>query len=239
MKIDILALASHPDDAELGCGGTLIKHAKAGLKVGVIDFSRGELGTRGTAEQRDAEAATSTKIMGLAVRENLGFPDGFFENKEDYQLKVVAAIRTYRPEIVLANAIYDRHPDHGRGSDLAYTSCFLSGLAKVKTTDASGTEQQPWRPKALYHYIQSQMIKPDIVVDVSSEWDQKMTAIRAFKSQFFDPNSKEPVTFISTPEFMKLLESRGIEMGHAIGVKHGEGFTARRWVGVRSLTDLI
>lgn len=239
MKLDVLALASHPDDAELGCGGTLIRHAKAGLKVGVVDMTRGELGTRGTVEQRDAEAAASAKIMGLSVRVNLGLPDGFFQNTEENQLKVVSAIRTYRPEIVLANAIYDRHPDHGKGSDLAYTSCFLSGLAKVKTKDASGADQQPWRPKALYHYIQSQMIKPDVVVDVSDQWEQKMTAIRAFKSQFYDPTSKEPVTFISTPEFMNLLESRGIEMGHAIGVKYGEGFTSRRWLGVRSLTDLI
>lgn len=239
MKLDVLALASHPDDAELGCGGTLIRHAKAGLKVGVVDMTRGELGTRGTVEQRDAEAAASAKIMGLSVRVNLGLPDGFFQNTEENQLKVVSAIRTYRPDIVLANAIYDRHPDHGKGSDLAYSSCFLSGLAKVKTKDTSGAEQQPWRPRALYHYIQSQMLKPDIVVDVSEQWEQKMTAIRAFKSQFFDPNSKEPVTFISTPEFLNLLESRGIEMGHAIGVKYGEGFTSRRWLGVRSLTDLI
>jgi len=239
MKLDVLALASHPDDAELGCGGTLIRHAKAGLKVGVVDMTRGELGTRGTVEQRDAEAAASAKIMGLSVRVNLGLPDGFFQNTEENQLKVVSAIRTYRPDIVLANAIYDRHPDHGKGSDLAYSACFLSGLAKVRTKDTSGAEQQPWRPRALYHYIQSQMLKPDIVVDVSEQWEQKMTAIRAFKSQFFDPNSKEPVTFISTPEFLNLLESRGIEMGHAIGVKYGEGFTSRRWLGVRSLTDLI
>lgn len=239
MKLDVLALASHPDDAELGCGGTLIRHAKAGLKVGVVDMTRGELGTRGTVEQRDAEAAASAKIMGLSVRVNLGLPDGFFQNTEENQLKVVSAIRTYRPDIVLANAIYDRHPDHGKGSDLAYSACFLSGLAKVRTKDTSGAEQQPWRPRALYHYIQSQMLKPDIVVDVSEQWEQKMTAIRAFKSQFFDPNSKEPVTFISTLEFLNLLESRGIEMGHAIGVKYGEGFTSRRWLGVRSLTDLI
>lgn len=239
MKIDILALASHPDDAELGCAGTLIKHAKAGLKVGVVDLTRGELGTRGTPEQREAEAAASAKLMGLSARENLGLPDGFFQNSEAHQLKVVAAIRKFRPEVVLANAFYDRHPDHGRGSDLAFTACFLAGLAKVKTKDDTGADQQPWRPKALYHYIQSQLIKPDIVVDVSAEWDQKMNAIKAFKSQFFDPNSKEPVTFISTPEFMSLLESRGIEMGHAIGVKYGEGFTTHRWVGVRSLMDLI
>lgn len=239
MKLDILALAAHPDDAELGCGGTIIKHIKAGLKVGVVDLTRGELGTRGTPEQRDAEAAASAKIMGLSVRSNLGLPDGFFQNKEEHQLKVVAAIRTYQPDIVLANARYDRHPDHGKGSDIAYTSCFLSGLSKVKTTDAEGKPQQAWRPKALYHYIQSQLITPDFVVDISGEWEQKMAAIKAYKSQFFDPSSQEPVTYISTPEFLRMLEARAIEMGHAIGVKYGEGFTVRRWVGVRSLTDLI
>jgi len=239
MKLDILALSAHPDDAELGCGGTLIRHAKAGMKVGIVDMTRGELGTRGTVERRNAEAAASAAIMGVSVRTNLGLADGFFENNQEHQLKVVAALRAYRPEIVLANAIFDRHPDHGKGAELSYTACFLSGLVKVKTKDENGAEQQPWRPKALYHYIQSQFIKPDVVVDVSAEWDQKMTAIRAFRSQFFDPASKEPVTYISTPEFMDMLEARGIELGHSIGVKYGEGFTARRAIGVRSLTDLI
>lgn len=239
MKLDILALAAHPDDAELGCGGTLIKHLRAGLKVGVVDLTRGELGTRGTPEQRDQEASASAGIMGLTVRENLGLPDGFFHNIKEHQLKIVAAIRAYRPEIVLANALYDRHPDHGKGADIAHTACFLAGLAKVATVDASGKPQQPWRPKALYHYIQSQFIQPDFVVDVSEAWEQKMNAIRAFKSQFYDPNSQEPVTYISTPEFLRMLESRAIEMGHAIGVKYGEGFCTRRWMGVRSLTDLI
>jgi bacillithiol biosynthesis deacetylase BshB1 len=239
MKLDILALAAHPDDAELGCGGTLIRHIKAGLKVGVADLTRGELGTRGTPEQRDQEAAAAANVMGLAVRTNLGLPDGFFQDVKEHQLKVVAAIRTYRPDIVLANALYDRHPDHGKGADIAYTSCFLAGLAKVKTTGPNGTAQEPWRPRALYHYIQSQFIAPDFVVDISDEWEQKMTAIRAYKSQFYDPSSQEPVTYISTPEFLRMLESRAIEMGHAIGVKYGEGFRTRRWVGVKSLTDLI
>lgn len=239
MKLDILALAAHPDDAELGCGGTLIAHIQAGKKVGVVDLTRGELGTRGTPEQRDQEAAASAQIMGLSVRHNLGLPDGFFQDVQEHQLKVVAAIRAFRPEIVLANALFDRHPDHGKGADIAYTSCFLAGLAKVVTVDAQGKPQEPWRPKALYHYIQSQFIEPDFVVDISSVWEQKMSAIRAFKSQFYDPSSKEPVTYISTPEFLRMLESRAIEMGHAIGVKYGEGFCTRRWVGVRSLTDLI
>ena len=239
MKLDILVLGSHPDDAELGCGGTIIKHIKAGLKVGVADLTQGELGTRGNAKTRDQEAADSARLMGLATRVNLGLPDGFFENNEAHQRKVIEAVRTFRPDIVLANAISDRHPDHGRGAELAYSACFLSGLSKVETRDAQGSEQEPWRPKALYHYIQSQIHAPDFVVDISSEWDQKMAAVKAFKTQFFDPASKEPTTYISTPEFLKLLEARSIEMGHAIGVKYGEGFVARRWLGVRSLTDLI
>jgi bacillithiol biosynthesis deacetylase BshB1 len=239
MKLDILALAAHPDDAELGCGGTLIRHIKAGLKVGIADLTRGELGTRGTPEQRDKEASASSQVLGLSVRANLGLPDGFFHDVREHQLKLVAAIREYQPEIVLANALHDRHPDHGKGADIAYTSCFLAGLAKVETTDSNGKPQAPWRPKALYHYIQSQFIEPDFVVDISGEWEQKMMAIKAFKTQFYDPSSQEPVTYISTPEFLRMLESRAIEMGHAIGVKYGEGFCTRRWVGVRSLTDLI
>jgi bacillithiol biosynthesis deacetylase BshB1 len=239
MKLDILVLGSHPDDAELGCGGTIIKHIKAGLKVGVADLTKGELGTRGTPKTREEEADASSRLMGLSVRVNLGLPDGFFENNEAHQRKVIEVVRTFRPEIVLANAISDRHPDHGRGADIAYTACFLSGLAKVETHDAKGSKLEPWRPKALYHYIQSQIHTPDFVVDISSEWDAKMAAVKAFKTQFFDPSSKEPTTYISTPEFLKLLEARSIEMGHAIGVKYGEGFVARRWLGVHSLTDLI
>jgi bacillithiol biosynthesis deacetylase BshB1 len=232
MKLDILVLAAHPDDAELGCGGTILKHVAIGHKVGVVDFTRGELGTRGTPETRIKEAADSAKILGLSVRENLGLPDGFFVNTKEHQLEVVKAIRKYQPDIVLANARYDRHPDHGRGSDLAFEACFLSGLAKVST------DQAPWRPKVMYHYIQSQFLTPDFVVDVSDFWEKKIEAIRAFRTQFHDPNSKEPDTFISSPAFMKLLESRGHEFGHGIGVKYGEGYTVRRYIGVNSLTDL-
>ncbi|MEJ0029742.1 MAG: bacillithiol biosynthesis deacetylase BshB1 [Bacteroidota bacterium] len=233
MKLDILVLAAHPDDAELGCGGTILKHVAMGHKVGVVDFTRGELGTRGTRETREKEAADSAKILGLSVRENLGLPDGFFKNEKEHQLEVVKAIRKYQPDIVLANARYDRHPDHGRGSELAFEACFLSGLAKVSTG------QTPWRPKVIYHYIQSQLLQPDIVVDVTDFWDKKMEAIRAFKTQFYDPNSKEPDTFISSPAFMNLVESRGQEFGHAIGAKYGEGYNVRRHVGVKYLTDLI
>lgn len=238
MKLDILVLASHPDDAELGCGGTIARHVAAGKKAGIVDLTRGELGTRGTPQTRDEEAKTSATILGLAVRENLNFRDGFFSNDEAHQLKVIQAIRKYQPEIVLANAIYDRHPDHGKGSDLAFDSCFYSGLSKIETND-NGRVQPAWRPKALYHYIQSQLIKPDFIVDISAHWQKKMESVKAYKSQFYDPASKEPETFISSEGFMKLLEARGVELGHSIGVQYGEGFTVRRTVGVHSLTDLI
>ncbi len=237
-KLDILVLAAHPDDAELGCGGTIIKHIAAGKKVGIVDFTRGELGTRGTAQTRDKEASDAAKILGLSARENLNLPDGFFVNSKEHQLTVVRAIRKYQPEIVLSNARYDRHPDHGRGSDLAYEAAFLSGLVKVETA-LDGVKQDPWRPKALYHYIQSEFITPDFIVDITGAWEKKMEAVKAYKTQFYDPNSKEPETYISTPDFQKLLEARAIEFGHTIGVTHGEGFTTRRWAGVTSLFDLL
>lgn len=238
MKLDILVMGAHPDDAELGCGGTMAKEVSMGKKVGIVDFTRGELGTRGTVESRDREAAASAAILGLSVRVNLNFRDGFFLNDEGHQLELVRVIRRYQPNIVLANAIYDRHPDHGKGADLAFHACFMSGLAKVETME-NDERQQPWRPKALYHYIQSQWANPDVVVDVSGFWERKMEAIRAFKSQFYDPSSAEPETYISNPGFMKMLESRGIELGHAIGVSHGEGFTVRRTLGVNSLEQIL
>jgi bacillithiol biosynthesis deacetylase BshB1 len=237
-KLDILVLAAHPDDAELGAGGTIAKHVASGYKVGIVDFTRGELGTRGTVQTRDIEAAESARILGLSVRENLNFRDGFFQNDEAHQLEVARVIRKYRPEIVLANAIFDRHPDHGKGSDLSFIACFTAGLIKVKTFDDAGNEQAAWRPKALYHYIQSQLIEPDFVVDVSEFWEQKMKSVRAFKTQFYDPSSSEPETFISNPGFMKLLESRAQEFGYAIGAKYGEGFTARRLIGINNLFEL-
>jgi N-acetylglucosamine malate deacetylase 1 len=239
MKLDILVLAAHPDDAELGAGGTIASHVAKGRNVGVVDFTRGELGTRGTPETRASEAADAAKILGLAVRENLGLADGFFKNDESHQRKVIAAIRKYQPEIVLANAIHDRHTDHGKGAELAFYSCFLSGLAKIETKDEQGNAQKAWRPKAVYHYIQSQFIKPDFIVDVTPHWETKIEAIKAFKTQFFDPNSKEPTTYISTPEFLNMVEARAIELGHAIGVKYGEGFTVRRTAGVNDLFNLI
>lgn len=239
MKLDILVLASHPDDAELGAGGTIAQHVALGRKVGVVDFTKGELGTRGTPETRASEASEASKILGLSVRENLGLADGFFLNDEMHQRKVIAAIRKYQPEIVLANAIHDRHSDHGKGAELAYEACFLSGLAKIGTKDEQGKAQQPWRPKAVYHFIQSQFIEPDFIVDVTAHWETKIKAIKAFKTQFFDPSSKEPTTYISTPEFLTMVEARAIEFGHAIGVKYGEGFTVRRYPGVNDLFNLL
>lgn len=237
-KVDLLVLAAHPDDAELGCGGTVAKHVAMGWKVAVVDFTRGELGTRGSVEQRNKEAAEAARILGLTERLNLDLKDGFFSNSEADQLKVIEVIRYFQPDIVLANAVTDRHPDHGKGAQLAYDSCFLAGLEKIRT-HWHGYEQKAWRPKAVYHFMQSQPIKPDFIVDVSDHWDTKMKAIRAFSSQFFQPDSREPVTFISTPEFLKMVESRGVDFGHAIGVRYGEGFTVRRTPGVNSLRDIF
>jgi bacillithiol biosynthesis deacetylase BshB1 len=237
LKLDILVLAAHPDDAEISCGGTLAKHLALGYKVGVVDLTRGELGTRGTAEVRDKEAEEASRILGLSIRENLDLRDGFFRNAEEEQRKVVTAIRTYRPEIILANATEDRHPDHGRAASLIYDSCFLSGLTKVETSD-HGKPQHAWRPKAIYHFIQSQYLHPDLVVDVSDFWEKKMEALKAFRSQFYDPTSKEPETFISNPGFLKLIETRGHELGYAIGAKYGEGFTVRKLIGVDNLVQL-
>jgi N-acetylglucosamine malate deacetylase 1 len=237
MKLDILVFAAHPDDAELGCGGTIAKHISLGYKVGVIDLTRGELGTRGTVQTRDAEAKDSANVLGLSVRENLNLRDGFFKNDEDQQLKLIQVIRKYQPEIVLANAVNDRHPDHGKGAAIAFDSCFLAGLAKVETKE-DGKLQKAWRPKYLYHYIQSQFIVPDFVVDVSAHWQTKMNSIRAFKTQFFDPSSSEPETFISKPSFLIFLEARAKELGQAIGAEYGEGFTKASTFGIEDLFHL-
>jgi N-acetylglucosamine malate deacetylase 1 len=237
MKLDILVFSAHPDDAELGCGGTIAKHVSLGYKVGVVDLTGGELGTRGTAQTRDQEAKDSAKILGLSVRENLNLRDGFFKNDEEHQLKLIQAIRKYQPEIVLANAVHDRHPDHGKGAALAFDSCFLSGLIKIETHEG-GKVQQAWRPKHLYHYIQSQLIVPDFVVDISLHWQIKMDSIKAFKSQFFDPASSEPETFISKPSFLTFLEARAKEFGHSINVEFAEGFTTANRIGVDDLFRL-
>jgi bacillithiol biosynthesis deacetylase BshB1 len=223
MKLDILVMAAHPDDAELSCAGTILKHIAEGKKVGIVDFTRGELGTRGTPEIRLQESADATKILGLHARENLGIRDGFFINDEETQLKLIEIIRKYQPEVVLANALEDRHPDHGKGAQLAIDACFLSGLRQIKTGDLSA-----WRPKQVYHYIQDRYLEPDFVIDITAHWDQKEAAIRAFKSQFFDPNSVEPASYISSPDFLNFIQARAMEMGHKIGVKYGEGFQSQK-----------
>jgi bacillithiol biosynthesis deacetylase BshB1 len=223
MKLDILVMAAHPDDAELSCAGTILKHIAAGKKVGIVDFTRGELGTRGTPEIRLQESADATKILGLHARENLGIRDGFFRNDEETQLKLIEVIRKYQPDIVLANALEDRHPDHGKGAQLAIDACFLSGLRQIKTGDLPA-----WRPAQVYHYIQDRYLEPDFVVDISAQWNQKEAAIRAFKSQFFDPSSAEPASYISSPDFLNFIQARAMEMGHKIGVKYGEGFQSQK-----------
>lgn len=238
MKLDILVLASHPDDAELGCGGTIARHVSFGDKVGIVDLTRGELGTRGTPETRQTEAEASAAILGVTVRENLGLDDGFFQNTPETQLAVVRAIRKFQPRIILANAIFDRHIDHSKGANLAHDAAFLSGLMKIETTDDQGNSQVAWRPEAVYHYVQSQFIPPDFVVDISAHWETKMKAIKAFGSQFFDPKSTEPETYISKPGFLRMLEARAVEYGHAIGVDYGEGFTVRRYIGITNLFHL-
>jgi bacillithiol biosynthesis deacetylase BshB1 len=239
MKLDILAFAAHPDDVELGCSGTIIAHIDAGKKVGVVDLTRGELGTRGTPAERAAEAEAASRIMGLSVRENLGFADGFFANDKEHQLQIIRKVRQYRPDIVLMNALHDRHPDHGRGASVVTEACFLAGLRMIKTLGEDGLEQEAWRPNAMYNFIQDRYITPDFVMDVTPYWEKKMETIRAFKTQFFNPDDNSPNTYISSPEFLDFIDARGREYGHAIGVTYGEGFTSAKRLGVRSLYDLV
>ncbi|MDP5232086.1 MAG: bacillithiol biosynthesis deacetylase BshB1 [Cellulophaga sp.] len=240
MKLDILAFGAHPDDVELGSGATIAKEVANGKKVGIIDLTRGELGTRGSAELRDLEAAKAAEILGVAVRENLEFADGFFINDKEHQLAVIRMLRKYRPEIVLCNAIDDRHIDHAKGSNLVSDACFLSGLVKINTKfDGDDVWQEPWRPKHVYHYIQWKNISPDFVVDVTGYIDRKTAAILAYSSQFFDPKSKEPETPISSKNFTESINYRSKDLGRLIGVEHAEGFTVERFVGVNSFSDLI
>ncbi|MGB6035053.1 MAG: bacillithiol biosynthesis deacetylase BshB1 [Cryomorphaceae bacterium] len=240
MKLDILAIAAHPDDVELSASGTIIKSIQQGKRVGILDLTKGELGTRGTAELRAKEADAAARIMGLAIRENVGLPDGFLNNVKEQQMAIIPFIRKYRPDIVLANALADRHPDHAMGAALAAKSCFLSGLKAIPTMDENGTAQEAWRPRAVYHYIQDRYMHPDFVVDISAEWEKKVEAIRAFSSQFYvGKEDNEPVTPISTPDFMKFLEARAREYGRTIGVQFGEGFVADRTIGVMDLNDLL
>jgi bacillithiol biosynthesis deacetylase BshB1 len=239
LKLDILVLSVHPDDAELGCAGTILKHIAAGKKVGIVDLTRGELGTRGSAEIREKEAAEAGRILGLAVRGSIGIPDGFFQNSREHQLKVIEAIRKYQPEIVITNAYHDRHPDHGRANELVEASTFLSGLRKIETFE-NGTSQKEWRPNLVLHFIQDRYIKPDILIDVTEFWNKKIESIHAYGSQFFNPDwEDEPQTYISSPDFIKIIEARAIEFGKSIGVRYAEGFTSTKILGVASLFDLV
>ncbi len=238
MKLDILVFGAHPDDIELSCGGTLLKHIQQGKKIGLVDLTKGELGTRGSGEIRMSEAAAAAKLMGASVREQLNFADGFFENDREHQLKVVELIRKYQPEIILCNSITDRHPDHGRGSKLVSDAAFLAGLSKV-TTASDGKNQEKWKTKAVYHYIQDHHIKPDFVVDISDFMEKKMEVIKAYRSQFHNPDSKEPATAISSKEFLDFLYGRAMETGRYIHVHYAEGFTAEHVPGINSLFDLV
>lgn len=237
MKLDILAIAAHPDDVELACGGTLIKHIQAGKKVGILDLTRGELGTRGTAADRDVESKKASEILGIQVRENLGFRDGFFSDDEEHQIEVIKVLRKYQPEIVLCNAPSDRHIDHGKASGLASKACFLSGLRKIET-EKDGFVQQSWRPKQVFHYIQDYYHHPNIVIDVTGQMETKLQAILAYKTQFYNPNNEEPQTPISSRDFLDFLEARARSFGRLIHVTFGEGFIVQRPVGVELLSDL-
>ena len=237
MKLDILAFGAHPDDVELGCSGTIAKEVSQGKKVGIIDLTRGELGTRGSVETRNSESAKASEILGVSIRENLDMRDGFFVNDEAHQLKVIQMIRKYQPEIVLCNAIDDRHIDHGKGSKLVSDACFLSGLRQIKT-ELNGEIQEAWRPKLIYHYIQWKNIEPDFVVDISDFMETKMNSVLAYGSQFYDPKSNEPVTPIASKNFLESIKYRAQDLGRLVGVEYAEGFTVERYLAVNMLSDL-
>ncbi|MGX5691233.1 bacillithiol biosynthesis deacetylase BshB1 [Arcticibacter tournemirensis] len=238
MKIDLLVIAVHPDDAELSCSGTLLKHKALGKKTGVIDLTRGELGTRGNETTRAAEAADAARILKLDVRENLGMRDGFFKNDEEHQLMIIRKIRQYEPEIVITNALTDRHPDHGRAAGLVNDAAFLSGLVKIKT-ELDGKQQNAWRPRLLLNFIQNAYIKPDIIIDITPFWEEKMASIAAYKTQFYNPDANEEhETYISSPEFVKVIEAKARELGISINTNYAEGFTSSKLLGVDNLFEL-
>jgi len=237
MKLDILVFAAHPDDAELACSGTIAAHISAGYKCGIIDLTKGEMGTRGTPELRMEEAEKSAHILGLHTRENLGFADIKFLNDWDHQLEVIKMIRKYRPEIILANAIRDRHPDHSKGAELVKQAFFMSGLKKIQT-QLDGLDQKSYHAKHLYHYIQNDYIEPAFIVDISNFWDTRINSIRAFGSQFHNSENDESETFISSPDFLEFVEARAKDFGHRIGVKYGEGFTMSSTPGVKDIFSL-
>lgn len=240
MKLDILFIAAHPDDVELGCGGTILKHIELGNKVGILDLTRGELGTRGSAEIRDVEAQNASQILGIHIRENLGFKDGFFKNDESHQIKIIEKIRRYQPKIVVTNAYQDRHPDHGKASELVYDACFLSGLPKIETNSENGEIQLAHRPDLLLHMIQDNYIKPDVLIDITPYQERKMQAIRAYKTQFYSDsvNNNEPETYISNPNFLEVVVARSREFGKAINATYAEGFLCKKLIGVNSLFDI-
>ncbi|UMB54495.1 bacillithiol biosynthesis deacetylase BshB1 [Lutibacter sp. A64] len=238
MKLDILAIGAHPDDVELGCGATILKEISLGKKVGILDLTRGELGTRGSAEIRAIEAKNAAKILGVEVRENLAFSDGFFVNDKEHQLEIIKIIRKYKPTIVLCNAFDDRHIDHSKGSKLVSDACFLSGLIKIETK-LDGEVQEAWRPKQVYHYIQWKNIEPDFVVDVSGFIETKLEAVKAYSSQFYDPKSNEPTSPITSKNFLDSIIYRAQDLGRLIGTSHAEGFNTERYVAVENLDKLI
>lgn len=241
MKLYVLAFGVHPDDVELSCSGTLINEVKKGNAAGVIDLTQGELGTRGTIETRKKEAADAAAVMGLSIRENLCMRDGFFKNDEEHQLQVIRAIRKYQPEVILANVLDDRHPDHGRAGHLLREACFLSGLSKIETFDEEGKPQPRWRPKQVLHYIQDRFYEPDLIVDISDVFEQRMEAIKAYATQFHvsQDSFQGTQTYISTPDFLESLIARARLMGKRIGVKYGEGFMSQKSIGVKGLDDLV
>ena len=238
-KLDFLAFGAHPDDVELGCGATIAKLVSQGKKVGIVDLTRGELGTRGSAEIRTKETNEASKILGITIRENMDFKDGFFRNDEEHQLKIIQVIRKYQPDFIFCNAPDDRHIDHPKGSQLIVEASFLSGLTKIYTDDSSGNAQKQWRPKNIYHYIQWKNLDPDFIFDVSGFHHTKMDAVKCYSSQFYDPKSKEPETPISTKNFLDFVQSRANDFGRLIGVEHGEGFISNRKLGFSSFDELI
>ena len=238
MKVDILAIGAHPDDVELGCGGTLAKLISEGKKVAIIDLTQGELGTRGTKETRKEEAEEAAKILGISARENLKMKDGFINNSEEYQMRIVKMIRKYQPEIVFANAIDDRHPDHAKASKLASDACFLAGLRKIET-ELDGAAQESWRPKHVFHYIQWKNIKPEFVIDISSFMDKKIASCLAYKTQFYDPKSNEPMTPIATKDFQESLTYRAQDLGRLSGVEYAEGFTSEKLLALKNFEGIV
>jgi len=241
MKLDILAIGVHPDDVELSCSGTIINEIRNGKKVGIVDLTQGELGTRGTIETRYQEAANAAMIMGVQVRENLKMRDGFFANDEENQLKLIQAIRKYQPEIVIGNVLHDRHPDHGRAGKMIADSCFLAGLAKIETRDENGKKQERWRPSYVLHYIQDWYHEPDLLIDITDSFEQRMKAIEAYSTQFHtrEDGSNGPQTYISTPDFLESIVARARMFGKRIGVKYAEGFISEKSIGIRSLDALV